>query len=137
MLEDDPLDQIIDGWSIIEVFAVHNLRQREGNWLIDVTFAAKGKTEIKVIGPKLSWQKISQLIPEAIFQKTTKQYLEDKRIVSFVKLKIKTTKVDRSKGGYVSEVAPFSVAVNGAYLVNIETGNEIAKDIKQARIRNY
>jgi hypothetical protein len=131
------MDQIIDGWSIVEAFAVHNLRQREDNWLIDVTCAAKGKTETKVIGPKLSWPKISQLIPEAIFQKPTKQYLEDKRIVSFVKLKIKTTRVDRSKGGYVSEVGPSSVAVNGAFLVNIETGNEIAKDIRQARVRNF
>ena len=130
------MDQIIDGWSIVEVFAVHNLRLRDGNWLIDVTYAAKGKTETKLIGPKLSWEKVSHLIPEAIFQKQTKQYLEDKRIVSFVKLSIKTTRVDRSKGGYVSEVSPSSVAVNGAILVNIATGNEIARDIRQARIRN-
>ncbi len=136
MLPDDPLDQIIDGWSITEVFVVHNLRQREGTWLIDVTYAARGKTETKVIGPKLSWEKVSQMIPEAKFQKPTKHYLEDKRIISFVKLKVKTTRVDRSKGGYVSEVSPSSVALNGAIIVNIDTGNEIAKDIRQARIRN-
>jgi ribosomal protein L34E len=130
------LDQIIVGWSTTEVFAVHNLRLREGQWLIDVTYAARKKTETKTIGAKLSWEKISQLIPEAIFKKQTKQYITDSRIVSFVKLDVKTKRVDRSKGGYVSEVSPSSIAANGAILINIETGNEIAADIRRARIRN-
>jgi len=131
------LDQIIEGWSTKEIFALHNLRLREGQWLIDVTYSAKDKTETKVIGAKLSWGKIGQLIPEGIIKEPTKKYLEDSRIVSFVKLTVKSKKVDRSKGGYVSEVSPSSVAQNGAILVNIETGNEIAIDIKQARVRNY
>jgi hypothetical protein len=131
------LDQIIVGWSTTEVFAVHNLRLREGQWLIDVTYAARKKTETKVIGAKLSWEKISQLIPEAIFKKPTQQYLTDSRIVSFVKLNIKTQRVDRSKGGYVSEVSPSSMAENGAIRVNIDTGNEIALDIRRARVRNF
>jgi ribosomal protein L34E len=130
------LDQIIVGWSTTEVFAVHNLRLREGQWLIDVTYAARKKTETKVIGAKLSWEKMSQLIPEAIFKKQTQQYITDSRIVSFVKLNVKTKRVDRSKGGYVSEVSPSSKAANGAILINIETGNEIAADIRRARIRN-
>jgi hypothetical protein len=131
------LDQIIVGWSTTDVFAVHNLRQRDGQWLIDVTNFAKDKTEIKVIGAKLSWEKISQLIPEAIFKKPTQQYLQDSRIVSFVKLTVKTKKVDQSKGGLISEVNPSSVAANGVILVNIETGNEIAKDIRPGRVRNF
>lgn len=131
------MDQIIVGWSTTEVFAVHNLRLREGQWLIDVTYAARKKTETKVIGAKLSWEKISQLIPEAIFKKQTQQYITDSRIVSFVKLDVKTKRVDRSKGGYVSEVSPSSRAANGAILINIETGNEIAADIRRARIRNF
>ncbi len=130
------LDQIIVGWSTTEVFAVHNLRLREGRWLIDVTYSYRKKTETKVIGEKLSWEKVSQLIPEAIFKKSTQQYLKDSRIVSFVKLNVKTERVDRSKGGYVSEVRPSSIAENGAILINIDTGNEIAADIMQARIRN-
>ncbi len=130
------MDQIIVGWSTTEVFAVHNLRLREGQWLIDVTYAARKKTETKVIGAKLSWEKMSQLIPEAIFKKQTQQYITDSRIVSFVKLNVKTKRVDRSKGGYVSEVSPSSKAANGAILINIETGNEIAADIRRARIRN-
>ena len=131
------MDQIIVGWSTKEVLAVHNLRQREGQWLIDVTYAHNKKTETKVIGPKLGWGKIMELIPEAIFKKTTKKYLEDSRIVSFVKLNVKTERVDRSKGGFVSEVRPSSIAENGVILVNIETGNEIAVDIRQARVRNF
>jgi hypothetical protein len=131
------MDQIIEGWSTKEVFALHNLRLKESQWLIDVTYSAKDKTETKVIGAKLSWGKISQLIPEGIIKEPTKKYLEDSRIVSFVKLTVKSKKVDRSKGGYVSEVLPSSVAQNGAILVNIDTGNEIAIDIKQSRIRNY
>jgi len=130
------VDQIIVGWSTTEVLAVHNLRQREEQWLIDVTYAAKKKTETKVIGSKLSWGKIMELIPEAIFKKPTQQFLTDSRIVSFVKLNVKTLRVDRSKGGYVSEVSPSSLAENGAIRVNIETGNEIAMDIRRARIRN-
>jgi hypothetical protein len=97
----------------------------------------KDKTETKVIGAKLSWEKISQLIPEAVFKKQTQHYLEDSRIVSFVKLKVKTLKVDQSKGGRVSEVNPSSVAQNGVILVNIETGNEIAIDIRRGRVRNF
>jgi hypothetical protein len=131
------LDQIIVGWTTKEVFAVHNLRQREGQWLIDVTYAAKKKTETKVIGAKLSWGKIMQLIPEAIFNEKIKQYLQDARIISFVNLNVKTQLVDRSKGGYVSEVCPSSLAENGAILVNIATGNEIAVDIRRARVRNF
>jgi hypothetical protein len=131
------LDQIIVGWSTREVFAVHNLRQRDGQWLIDVTYAAKNKTETKTIGPKLSWQKIGELIPEAIFRKTTQQHLIDSRIVSFVNLTIKTEIVDRSKGGRVSEVNPSSIGEYGTILINIATGNEIAQDIRAARARNF
>ena len=131
------MDQIIVGWSTTEVFAVHNLRLREGRWLVDVTYSFRKKTETKVIGEKLSWERVSQLIPEAIFKKPTQQYLKDSRIVSFVKLNVKTKRVDRSKGGYVSEVCPSSIAENGAILINIDTGNEIAVDIKQARMRNF
>jgi hypothetical protein len=131
------LDQIIVGWTTKEVFAVHNLRQREGQWLIDVTYAAKKKTETKVIGAKLRWGKIMHLIPEAIFNEKIKQYLQDARIISFVNLNVKTQLVDRSKGGYVSEVCPSSLAENGAILVNIATGNEIAVDIRRARVRNF
>lgn len=131
------MDQIIVGWSTKEVFALHNLRLREGRWLIDVTYSSRNKTETKIIGEKLSWEKASQLIPEAIFKKPTQQYLKDSRIVSFVKLNVKTERVDRSKGGYVSEVRASSIAANGAILINIETGNEIAVDIMQARIRNF
>jgi hypothetical protein len=129
------LDQIVVGWSAPEVFAVHNLRQKDGQWLIDVTRGKK--TETKVIGAKLSWEKVSQLIPEAIFKKPTQQRLMDSRIVSFVRLNVKTEIVDRSKGGYVSEVNPSSIAEYGAILVNIATGNEIAVDIRRARIRNF
>ena len=116
---------------------VHNLRLRENRWLVDVTYASRRKTETKVIGEKLSWEKVSQLIPEAVFKKPTQQYLKDSRIVSFVKLNVKTKRVDQSKGGHVSEVRPSSVAENGAILINIETGNEIAVDIMQARVRNF
>ncbi len=129
------MDEIIEGWSTTEVFAVHNLRLREGQWLIDIT--TRKKTETKIVGAKLSWSKISQLIPEAIFNEKTRQYLQDARIVSFVNLYVKTKLVDRSKGGYVSEVCPSSLAENGAILINIETGNEIAVDIKRARVRNF
>lgn len=131
------LDQIIIGWSTTEVLAVHNLRLRDGQWQIDVTYAAKNRTETKVIGPGLSWEKVSQLIPKAIFKKQTQQHLKNSRIVSFVKLNVKTERVDRSKGGYVSEVNPSSIGLYGALLVNVETGNEIAADIKQARIKNF
>lgn len=131
------MDQIIVGWSTTEVFAVHNLRFKDGQWLVDVTYSSGKKTQTKVIGPNLSWEKVSQLIPEAIFKKSTQQLLKDQRIVSFVRLNVKTKIVDRSKGGYVSEVNPSSVAEYGAILVNIATGNEIAQDIKQARIRNF
>jgi hypothetical protein len=131
------LDQIVVGWSTTDVFAVHNLRLREGQWLIDVTHFAMDKTETKVVGAKISWEKISQLIPEAIFKKPTQQHLENSRIVSFVKLNIKTLKVDQSKGGRVSEVNPSSAAENGVILVNIETGNEIAIDVRRGRVRNF
>jgi hypothetical protein len=131
------LDQIITGWSTREVLAVHNLRLRDGQWLIDATYAARKNTQTKLIGPKLSWEKVSQLIPEAIFKKSTQKYLQDSRIVSFVKLTIKTLRVDRSKGGMVSEVLPSSIGGYGVILVNIETGNEIAQDIRQARMRNF
>jgi hypothetical protein len=129
------LDQIVVGWTTKEVFAVHNLRQRDGQWLIDVT--KRNKTETKVVGPKLSWGKVQELIPEGIFKKNTQQYLTDCRIVSFVDLTVKTEIVDRSKGGYVSEVSPSSRSEIGALLINVATGNEIGIDIRRARIRNF
>ena len=125
------MDQIIVGWSTREVFAVHNLRLRDEQWLIDVTYCDRKKTETKVIGPKLSWEKVSQLIPEAIFKKPTQQYLQDSRIISFVKLDVKTLRVDRSKGGRVSEVSPSSLGEYGVIRINIYTGNEIAVDIRK------
>lgn len=131
------MDQIIVGWSTREVFAVHNLRLRNEQWLIDVTYCDRKKTETKVIGPKLSWEKVSQLIPEAIFKKPTQQYLQDSRIISFVKLDVKTLRVDRSKGGRVSEVSPSSLGEYGVIRINIDTGNEIAVDIRKARRRNF
>lgn len=131
------MDQIIVGWSTREVFAVHNLRLRDEQWLIDVTYCDRKKTETKVIGPKLSWEKVSQLIPEAIFKKPTQQYLQDSRIISFVKLDVKTLRVDRSKGGRVSEVSPSSLGEYGVIRINIDTGNEIAVDIRKARRRNF
>lgn len=131
------MDQIIVGWSTREVFAVHNLRLRNEQWLIDVTYCDRKKTETKVIGPKLSWEKVSQLIPEAIFKKPTQQYLQDSRIISFVKLDVKTLRVDRSKGGRVSEVSPSSLGEYGVIRINIYTGNEIAVDIRKARRRNF
>ncbi len=131
------MDQIIVGWSTREVFAVHNLRLRDEQWLIDVTYCDRKKTETKVIGPKLSWEKVSQLIPEAIFKKPTQQYLQDSRIISFVKLDVKTLRVDRSKGGRVSEVSPSSLGEYGVIRINIYTGNEIAVDIRKARRRNF
>lgn len=129
------MDQIVVGWTTKEVFAVHNLRQRDGQWLIDVT--KRNKTETKVVGPKLSWGKVQELIPEGIFKKNTQQYLTDCRIVSFVDLTVKTEIVDRSKGGYVSEVSPSSRSEIGALLINVATGNEIGIDIRRARIRNF
>ncbi|HTY75448.1 MAG TPA: hypothetical protein VMD05_07780 [Candidatus Nanoarchaeia archaeon] len=131
------MDQIFVGWSTTEVFAVHNLRMKDGVWLVDVTNGSGKKTQTKTIGDKLNWEKTSQLIPEAIFKKQTQQYLKDQRIVSFVRLNIKTEIVDRSKGGHATEVRPTSVSENGAILVNIATGNEIAEDIRRARIRNF
>lgn len=116
---------------------MHNLRLKDGQWLVDVTSCSGKKTQTKVIGANLNWEKISQLIPEAIFKKSTQQLLKDQRIVSFVRLNVKTKIVDRSKGGYVSEVNPSSVAEYGSILVNIATGNEIAQDIRQARLRNF
>jgi hypothetical protein len=79
------LDQIIVGWSTAEVFAVHNLRLKDGQWSVDVTYCSGKKTQTKVIGANLSWEKISQLIPEAIFNKSTQQHLRDQRIISFVR----------------------------------------------------
>ena len=90
-----------------------------------------------MIGPNLNWEKVSQLIPDAIFKKPTKQHLQDSRIVSFVKLTVKTLRVDKSKGGKVSEVSPSSIGEYGVIRVNIDTGNEIAVDIRQARMRNF
>ncbi|NLE05323.1 MAG: hypothetical protein GX638_11065 [Crenarchaeota archaeon] len=130
------MDQIITGWTTREVLTVYNLRSRDGQWLIDVTYCERKKTETKIIGEKLSWEKISQLIPQAIFKKSTQKYLQDSRIVSFVRLDVKTLRVDRSKGGKISEVCPSSFGQYGVLLVNIETGNEIAMDIRKARIRN-
>lgn len=130
------MDQIITGWSTKEILAVHNLRLRDGQWLIDVTYACRKNTETKIIGPKLNWEKISQLIPEAIFKESTKKQLQDSRIISFVRLTVKTLRVDRSKGGKISEVLPSSIGGYGVILVNIETGNEIAQDIRKARMRN-
>jgi hypothetical protein len=107
-----------------KIFTLDNLRMKNGEWFIDKTvFDPEVKAEI-CIGKTLSWQKLSQRVPEATFTKlTTNESI--KKFVGLTFAKLKHEKVS-AKNGCVIELNDDK----GYSLLDIKTGRSISDSIK-------
>jgi hypothetical protein len=118
---------ILPTFSIQKLFTIDNIRMINGKWFVDKTvFTNSGKHKIEIcIGKNLSWQKLSEKVPEAIFKRIATNSSIRKLIgITFAKIDIKT----------VDDKA-YSIPLydeNGYWLLSIDTGNSLADDLSQA-----
>ena len=73
-----------------KLFTLDNLRMKNDEWFIDKTvFGSEIKTTEVCVGKNLSWEKLSQLFPEAIFtEPITTQFVMKFDGLTFARLKI-------------------------------------------------
>lgn len=119
-----------------KLFTLDNLRMKDDEWFIDKTvFGLEIKTIEICIGRRLSWEKLSQLFPEAIFtQPITNEFVMKFDGLTFVRLK----DVDLSgENEFIIE----SCDENGYWLLDIKTGkhlsNSLLKTRSKSRINKY
>ena len=114
-------------FSIKKLFTLDNLRMKNGEWFIDKTLfsdSEKKKTEI-CIGKRVSWQKLSELVPEAIFKETiTGGSIKKLEGITFAKLNVEIA----DEKGYTIPLCD----ENGYRLFSIDTGNSLADDLERA-----
>ena len=72
-----------------KLFTLANLRMKKDDWFIDKTvFGSEIKTIEVCIGKSLSWERLAQLFPEAIFtEPLTSQFVMKFDGLTFVRLK--------------------------------------------------
>ncbi|TRZ49406.1 MAG: hypothetical protein D4S01_08650 [Dehalococcoidia bacterium] len=114
-------------FTIQKLCTIHNLRMKEGQWLIDVTYYSSNKktnTKTITIGKRLAWQKLSEKIPEVVLNKRIKNSLtKDLKGVTFAKFTVE--KVD--DGGYLIPLDD----EEGNMFINTETGKDIHSDLSE------
>ena len=113
-------------YSIQKFCTIRNLRMQEGKWLIDVTDYENHEkmTKTITIGKRLNWQKLSEKIPNAVFNKKIKDSLTKELIgITFAKLSVE---VIDNKGYSI----PFHDK-DGNLLISIDTGNNIVDDLTE------
>ena len=114
-------------FTIQKLCTIRNLRMKEGQWLIDVTYySSNKKTNIKTIaiGKRLVWQKLSEKIPEVVLNKRIKDLLtKDLNGVTFAKFTVEKV----NEGGYVIPLCD----EEGNKLINTGTGNDIHYDLSE------
>jgi hypothetical protein len=72
-----------------KLFTLANLRMKKDDWFIDKTvFGSETKTIEVCVGKSLSWERLAQLFPEAIFtEPITSQFVMKFDGLTFVRLK--------------------------------------------------
>jgi hypothetical protein len=107
-----------------KLFTLDNLRMKNDEWFIDKTvFSSEIKTIEVCIGRSLSWQRLSELFPEAIFtEPITDQFVMKFDGLTFARLK------DYERSGeneYIFE----SWDENGYWLLDVKTGKRLCDSL--------
>jgi len=119
-----------------KLFTIDNLRMKNDEWFIDKTiFFPETKTREVCVGKNLSWEKLSQLFPEAIFT----QPVTDEFVMKFDGLTFARLNDDELSGE--NEFVIESFDENGYLLLDVKTGkylcNSLLKTKEKSKINNY
>ena len=109
--------------SYLKLFTLDNLRMKNDEWFIDKTeFAIEYKTAEICLGKNLSWERLSQLFPEAIFTESiTKDFVMKFDGLTFVTVQYNVV---------ISVEDEFFVDLydeNGYWLLDIKTGKRLCE----------
>ena len=122
--------------SFEKLFTIDNLRMKKDEWFIDKTvFGLEAKTTEVCVGKNLSWEKLSQLFPEAIFT----QPITDEFVMKFDGLTFARLMDDELMGE--NEFIIESFDENGYLVLDLKTGkhlcNSLLKTKGKSKINNY
>ena len=114
-----------------KLFTLDNLRMKNDEWFIDKTvFGSEIKTNEVCIGKSLSWEKLSELFPEAIFtQPITNEFVMKFDGLTFVKLK------DNELSGE-NEFIIESCDENSYLLLDIKTGKHLSNSLLNTKAKS-
>ena len=107
-----------------KLFTLDNLRMKSDDWFIDKTvFGSEPKTVEVCIGKSLSWERLAQLFPEAMFtEPLTSQFVMKFDGLTFVRLK----DVDRlGETKFVIEACDEF----GYWLLDVKTGKRLCDSL--------
>src|SRR5665647_2308513 len=121
--------------SFEKLFTIDNLRMKKDEWFIDKTvFGLEAKTTEVCVGKNLSWEKLSQLFPEAIFT----QPITDEFVMKFDGLTFARLNDDELSGE--NEFVIESFDENGYLVLDLKTGkhlcNSLLKTKDKSKINN-
>lgn len=107
-----------------KLFTIDNLRMKNGEWFIDKTvFGFETKTFEVCVGGSLSWQKLSELFPEAIFtEPVTSQFVMKLDGLTFARLK-------DDKGSGENEFIVEFCDEKGYWLLDVKTGKRLSDSL--------
>lgn len=112
-------------------FTLDNLRMKNDNWFIDKTvFGSEIKTIEVCIGRSLSWEKLSELFPEAIFT----QPITNGFVMKFDGLTFARLKNDDLSGE--NEFLIESCDENGYWLLDIKTGRPLSNSLFKTKSKS-
>jgi len=111
-----------------KLFTLDNLRMKKDEWFIDKTvFVPEIKTTEICVGKRLSWEKLSQLLPEAIFtQPITDDFVMKFEGVTFARLKERELSCEND---FLIEYCD----ENGYLLLDVKTGKHLSDSLLEVR----
>jgi hypothetical protein len=114
-----------------KLFTLDNLRMKNDKWFIDKTvFGLEMKTIEVCIGRSLSWEKLSELFPEAIFtHPITNGFVMKFEGLTFVILKDDELS---SENEFIIE----SCDENGYWLLDANTGKPLSSSLLKAKAKS-
>ena len=110
--------------SYLKLFTLDNLRMKNDEWFIDKTeFGLEVKTSEICIGKNLNWQRLAQLMPEAIFtEPITNEFTMKFDGLTFVMLK--DDEISNKEECFIDLYDE-----NGYWLLDIKTGKPICDSL--------
>jgi len=113
-----------------KLFTLDNLRMKSDDWFIDKTvFGSEIKTVEVRIGKSLSWERLAQLFPEAIFtEPLTSQFVMKFDGLTFVRLK------DTDRLGETEFVIE-ACDEFGYWLLDVKTGKRLCDSLLETDAR--
>jgi hypothetical protein len=111
-----------------KLFTIDNLRMKNDEWFIDKTlFGSEIKTTEVCVGKSLSWEKLSELFPEAIFTEP----ITDEFVMKFDGLTFVRLNDDKLLGE--NEFLIESCDENGYWLLDVKTGKHLSSSLLKAK----